>query len=85
MGLPAALEGLAERLPMPISLEVDELELPPSLRASIYFFCCEALTNTVKHADASTAGTAASHRERFRGRIHATEGDKGNVHRLTLG
>ena len=55
MGLPAALESLAARIPIPVSLEIDELELPPSLEVSVYFFCSEALTNVTKHASASSA------------------------------
>ena len=35
---------------MPLSVEVDDLELPATLEASVYFFCSEALTNIVKHA-----------------------------------
>ena len=55
MGLPAALESLAARMPIPVSLEIDELELPASLELSVYFFCSEALTNVTKHASASCA------------------------------
>ena len=55
MGLSAALESLAARIPIPVSLEIDELELPPSLEVSVYFFCSEALTNVTKHASASSA------------------------------
>lgn len=55
MGLAAALESLAARIPIPVSLEIDELELPPSLEVSVYFFCSEALTNVTKHASASSA------------------------------
>ena len=55
MGLAAALESLIARIQFPVSLEIEELELPPSLRVSAYFFCCEALTNVAKHASASCA------------------------------
>jgi signal transduction histidine kinase len=55
LGLAAALESLAARIPIPVSLEIDELELPPSLEVSVYFFCSEALTNVTKHASASSA------------------------------
>lgn len=55
MGLAAALESLSERTEFPVSLEIEELELPPSLRASAYFFCSEALTNVAKHACANAA------------------------------
>jgi PAS domain S-box-containing protein len=55
LGLVAALETLAARAPIPVSLEIEDLELPPSLGVSAYFFCSEALTNVAKHADASSA------------------------------
>jgi signal transduction histidine kinase len=55
LGLRAALEALAARLPLPLSVEVDDVELPTPVQASVYFFCSEALTNVVKHADAHRA------------------------------
>jgi signal transduction histidine kinase len=55
LGLKAALEALAARMPIPLLVEVDDLELPATVEASVYFFCSEALTNIVKHAKASTA------------------------------
>jgi signal transduction histidine kinase len=59
MGLRAALEALAARMPLPLSVEVDDLELPAAVEASVYFFCSEALTNVVKHAKASAASVKA--------------------------
>jgi len=58
-GLAAALKALAARAPIPVSLEIDDLELPPSLDVSAYFFCSEALTNVAKHASASSASVRA--------------------------
>ena len=55
MGLKAALEALAGRMPLPLSLEIGDLELPAAVEASVYFFCSEALANVVKHAGASLA------------------------------
>lgn len=55
LGLRAALETLAARIVIPVSLKIDDLELPPPLAASAYFFCSEALTNVVKHAAATRA------------------------------
>jgi PAS domain S-box-containing protein len=57
-GLAAALDALAARMPIPVSLDVAELDLPPSIEASIYFFCSEALTNVVKHAAATSSSVS---------------------------
>jgi PAS domain S-box-containing protein len=54
-GLAAALEALAARLPLPVHLDVTGSRLPGPIEASVYFFCSEALTNVVKHAQASSA------------------------------
>jgi PAS domain S-box-containing protein len=55
MGLKPALEALAARMPLPLSLDVDDFELTPALEVSVYFFCSETLANVVKHAAASSA------------------------------
>jgi PAS domain S-box-containing protein len=55
LGLRAALETLTARIVIPVSLKIDDFELPPSLAVSVYFFCSEALTNVVKHAAATRA------------------------------
>jgi signal transduction histidine kinase len=53
-GLPAAVEDLAGRLPIPVTvLGVPEERLAPDLEAAAYFVVCEALANVVKHAQAS--------------------------------
>ena len=59
-GLAAALDALAVVMPIPVSLDIADLELLPSLEASVYFFCSEALTNVAKHAVASTARVRVS-------------------------
>jgi PAS domain S-box-containing protein len=64
LGLAPALESLAARVPIPVSLEIDELELTPSLSVSAYFFCSEALTNVVKHAGAGSASVRIEAAER---------------------
>jgi PAS domain S-box-containing protein len=55
LGLEAALESLASRAPIPMSLDVGEVALPRSLETSVYFVCSEALTNVIKHSSASSA------------------------------
>jgi PAS domain S-box-containing protein len=62
-GLAAALDALAIRLPIPVTLEVAQLELPVALQASVYFFCSEALANVIKHAAASTASVTVTRHE----------------------
>ena len=55
-GLEPALEALAERAPLPVSLDQMPAErLPAAVEAAAYFVVAEALTNVVKYAEASTA------------------------------
>ena len=52
-GLAAALETLASRSPLPLTLEgVPEGRLAEPLEAAAYFVVAESLTNAVKHAEA---------------------------------
>jgi signal transduction histidine kinase len=57
-GLAAALEEVAERLPLAIDLSAGAARATPAVEATAYFVACEALTNTVKHAQASRATVA---------------------------
>ena len=54
-GLEAALEGVAERLPMPVTVSVPRTRLLPNVEATAYFVATEALTNAVRHAHAGQA------------------------------
>jgi signal transduction histidine kinase len=54
-GLAAAIDALAAQLPIPVELDVPDKRLPAEIEASVYFFCSEALTNVVKHAQAQSA------------------------------
>jgi signal transduction histidine kinase len=54
-GLAPALRTLADRVPIPVEIDVPQVRLPASIEAGLYFFCSEALTNIVKHAHASCA------------------------------
>jgi signal transduction histidine kinase len=55
-GLAAAIEALAERLPVPVSTKgLADQRLAQEIEAGIYFFVAEALTNVVKHAGAQSA------------------------------
>ena len=54
-GLAAAVRALADRVPLPVEVDVPDIRLPAPIEASLYFFCSEALTNIVKHARATRA------------------------------
>jgi signal transduction histidine kinase len=55
-GLDAALSGLAARAPLPVRLRVDVPEpASPGVEAVAYFIVSEAITNVVKHAQATRA------------------------------
>jgi signal transduction histidine kinase len=55
-GLAAALEEVAERMPMPVTLTAPGPRVTsPAAEATGYFVACEALANVVKHARASQA------------------------------
>jgi signal transduction histidine kinase len=55
-GLGAAVERLASRMPLPVTVaETPEGRLPPPVEASVYFVVSEALTNVAKHAGATAA------------------------------
>jgi PAS domain S-box-containing protein len=55
-GLGAAVEGLASRLAVPVSVvQTLERRLPAPVEASVYYLVSEALTNVVKHAGADQA------------------------------
>jgi PAS domain S-box-containing protein len=55
-GLGPAVQSLASRLPLPVSVvETPDVRLPAPVEASVYFFVSEALTNVVKHAQAHEA------------------------------
>lgn len=76
LGLPAAVEDLADRLPIPIVLRVDGLErrLAPSVETAAYFVVSEAIVNAVKHTDASTLAVSL---ERSDGQLSVEVSDAG--------
>jgi signal transduction histidine kinase len=55
-GLAAALEEVAQRAPFPVQVaSVPAERLPESLEVAAYYLVSEALTNTAKYAEASSA------------------------------
>ena len=54
-GLAPAVRALADQIPIPVEIDVPAIRLPAPIEGSLYFFCSEALTNIVKHAQATCA------------------------------
>jgi PAS domain S-box-containing protein len=54
-GLRAAIVALTARAPLPVTFDVPDVRLPPSVEAASYYVTAEALTNVAKHAEASEA------------------------------
>jgi signal transduction histidine kinase len=55
-GLGPAITALADRVPVPVEVDVDaEERYPPAVEAAAYFLVAEALTNVAKYAQASVA------------------------------
>jgi signal transduction histidine kinase len=59
-GLAVALAALANKAPVPVTVDVELDRLQPELEATAYFVASEALTNVAKHAHASSASIRAS-------------------------
>jgi signal transduction histidine kinase len=55
-GLEAAVDGLAARAPVPVTVTIElGSRLPPALESAAYFVVSEALTNVAKYASAANA------------------------------
>ncbi|MDW5598657.1 PAS domain S-box protein, partial [Conexibacter stalactiti] len=54
-GVAAAVESLTGPLPLLVTLAIPERRWPPATEAAAYFVIAEALTNVVKHAQATAA------------------------------
>ena len=59
-GLAAALEAIAERLPLPVRVTAPTSRIGAAVEATLYFVACEALSNVVKHARADSATITVS-------------------------
>ncbi len=73
-GLAAALEDLARHTPIPVAINVPTQRVPPTVEAAAYYVACEAITNAVKHADATHITVNA---ERRNGSLHLLVADDG--------
>ena len=61
-GLDAAIDGVVRRTPLPVRVEGSvQLRLAPEVELAAYFVVCEALTNVVKHANATAATVRLQH------------------------
>jgi PAS domain S-box-containing protein len=58
-GLPAAVQALASRMPVPVQVGVAVGRFAPAVEATAYFVVAEALTNVAKHAQATCATVLA--------------------------
>ena len=52
-GLQAALTDLTRRMPLPVAVTTSAGRLPAQVEIVAYLVVCEAITNTMKHADAT--------------------------------
>ena len=73
-GLEAAVEGLAERLPISIVPKVTPDRFPTDVELASYYVVAEALTNVAKHADAVAAEVTV---EQLDGNLWITVTDNG--------
>ena len=54
-GLRAAVSAILKRLDLPTDVDIPDERFPAEIEATAYFIVAEALTNIVKHADATRA------------------------------
>jgi signal transduction histidine kinase len=59
-GLGAAVESLADRTPVDVSVEIGAERYPPPVEGAAYFVIAEALTNVAKYAKAGSATVRAA-------------------------
>jgi PAS domain S-box-containing protein len=53
-GLPAAIEALVNRTPLPVETDLSTEPLPPAVEAALYYVISESLANVVKYAGATS-------------------------------
>ena len=52
-GLPAALSNLVRSLPLTVDMDIDDGPLPDAVATTAYYVASEAITNAIKHAEAT--------------------------------
>ena len=62
-GLAVAVQGLADRAPVPVAVAIAPHRYPESVESAAYFVAAEALTNVAKYAQASSARVATKRTE----------------------
>ena len=73
-GLPVAIGRLVRALPVEVDVRVDASELPDDVATTVYYVVSEALTNAVKHAEATRIELEVRYRS---GRVHVRIRDDG--------
>jgi signal transduction histidine kinase len=79
-GLAAAVEDLADRLPVhtDVDIRTGDTDLPPVVQSAVYFLVAEALTNAVKHSGASRIGVRV-HRDAAAMHIEVCDDGRGGA------
>ncbi|WP_051798523.1 sensor histidine kinase [Catenuloplanes japonicus] len=80
MGLGAALESVAGRFPLPVLLTIPESRWPEAVELTAYFVACEAITNAVRHAEATHVSVTVAE-EGGRLRLRVCDDGVGGAHR----
>ena len=73
-GLRAAVDALAERTPLPVTVDIPDRRFDPQVEATAYFVIAEALTNVARYAEATEARVATVEGD---GRLVVTVADDG--------
>jgi signal transduction histidine kinase len=59
-GLRAGVRSVVGRMDLPVSVDISDARFPPEVEASAYFVIAEALTNVMKHSQATSAEVVAA-------------------------
>jgi signal transduction histidine kinase len=73
-GLQAGVDAMVARLDLPVDMDVPDERFPAEIEASAYFVVAEALTNVVKHAQATRAQVSVAVED---GMLHLAVRDDG--------